>query len=114
MINRIKGDVMAVLKRLTKKKVESNAENKQGGEENLISKDMSDKYSKIHNLSPKQYEELLLLLEGYTLKKVAQKMNIKYSTANTHMTNLYKKLGVNTRAELIIQYRNLNYENKGE
>jgi DNA-binding CsgD family transcriptional regulator len=105
---------MAVLTRLTKKKAEGNAKKKQGGEQILINEDVNDKYFKIHNLSPKQYEEFLLLLEGYTLKKVAQKMNIKYSTANTHMTKLYKKLGVNTRAELIIQYRNLNYENKGE
>lgn len=56
-------------------------------------------------LTPRERELFLLLLEGYTLKESANKLSVKYSTANTHMTGLYKKLGVNTRAELIIRYR---------
>ncbi|NCU27142.1 response regulator transcription factor, partial [Candidatus Nomurabacteria bacterium] len=42
---------------------------------------------------------------GYTLKESADKLNLKYSTVNTHVTNLYRKLGVRSRAELIILYR---------
>ena len=30
---------------------------------------------------------------------------VQYSTANSHMTSLYRKLEVNSRAELIIRYR---------
>lgn len=62
----------------------------------------------ILRLTPREHELYLLLLEGYTLKESAKKLCIKYSTANTHMTGVYKKLGVNSRAELIIRYRNIN------
>lgn len=56
-------------------------------------------------LTLREREFFLLLLEGYTLKESAKRLNVKYSTANTHMTGIYKKLGVHSRAELIIQYR---------
>ncbi|MPL99638.1 hypothetical protein SDC9_45856 [bioreactor metagenome] len=56
-------------------------------------------------LTPREHELFLLLLEGYTLKESAKRLSVKYSTANTHMTGVYKKLNVNTRAELIIHYR---------
>jgi DNA-binding CsgD family transcriptional regulator len=65
----------------------------------------SGKQSKVAKLTPREHDLFLLLLEGYTLKESAQQLSIKYSTANTHMTGIYKKLGVNTRAELIINYR---------
>lgn len=106
---------MAVLKKFSKKRTATDSVNQERGENAKNgTTDFNDKQARMNNLSPKQYEEFLLLLEGYSLKNVAQKMNIKYSTANTHMTNLYKKLGVNTRAELIIQYRNLKFKNEGE
>ncbi len=57
-------------------------------------------------LTPRERDLFLLLLEGYTLKESANQLSVKYSTANTHMTGIYKKLGVNSRAELIIRYRN--------
>lgn len=56
-------------------------------------------------LTPREHELFLLLLEGYTLKECALKLSVKYSTANTHMTSIYKKLHVKSRAELIIHYR---------
>lgn len=62
-------------------------------------------------LTPRERNLFLLLLEGYTLKESAKKMDVKYSTANTHMTGIYKKLNVSSRAELIINYLNLSSEN---
>ena len=69
--------------------------------------DDSEKLGCISNLTPREKETYLLLLKGYTLKEVAEQLGIKYSTVNTYMTALYKKLFVNSRAELIINYRNL-------
>ena len=60
---------------------------------------------RISLLTPREHELFLLLLEGYTLKESAKQLSVKYSTANTHMTGIYKKLEVNSRAELIIRYR---------
>jgi len=63
-------------------------------------------------LTPRERELFLLLLEGYTLKESAKQLSVKYSTANTHMTGIYKKLDVHSRAELIIQYRDAVKTNK--
>ncbi|MGI6679675.1 MAG: helix-turn-helix transcriptional regulator [Dehalobacterium sp.] len=69
---------------------------------------LEDKQSKVGKLTPRERDLYLLLLEGFTLKECAKQLSIKYSTANTHMTAIYKKLGVNTRAELIINYRGID------
>ncbi len=74
----------------------------------------SGKQSKVANLTPREHDLFLLLLEGYTLKESAQQLSIKYSTANTHMTGIYKKLGVNTRAELIINYRMMDHSRESD
>lgn len=62
-------------------------------------------FQRLARLTPREHELFLLLLEGYTLKESAEQLRVKYSTANTHMTGIYKKLDVNSRAELIIRYR---------
>lgn len=66
-----------------------------------------DKLQRIALLTPKEHELYLLLLEGYTLKEASTILSVKYPTVNTHMTAMYRKLGVNTRAELIINYRGM-------
>nr|WP_300094227.1 LuxR C-terminal-related transcriptional regulator [Sedimentibacter sp.] len=67
----------------------------------------NERLERVARLTPREYQLYLLLLEGYSLRECADKLNVKYPTANTHMTSTYKKLGVNTRAELIIKYRDI-------
>lgn len=74
----------------------------------LEKQDTDGKKELIAHLTPREHELYLILLEGYTLKESAEQLLIKYSTANTHMTSIYKKLEVKSRAELIIKYRNIN------
>lgn len=62
-------------------------------------------------LTPREMDVFRLLLEGYTLQETANQLSVKYSTVNTHMTAIYKKLGVSSRAELIIRYRDFEKEN---
>ncbi len=61
-------------------------------------------------LTRREQEVFHLLVEGYTLRETAQRLGLKYSTVNTHMTGIYRKLGVNSRAELIIRYRDYDKE----
>lgn len=63
-------------------------------------------------LTPREMDVFRLLLEGYTLQESADQLGVKYSTVNTHMTAIYKKLGVSSRAELIIRYRDFEKENE--
>lgn len=62
-------------------------------------------------LTPREMDVFRLLLDGYTLQETANQLGVKYSTVNTHMTAIYKKLGVTSRAELIIRYRDFEQEN---
>ncbi|MDD4717523.1 MAG: LuxR C-terminal-related transcriptional regulator [Eubacteriales bacterium] len=64
-----------------------------------------EKAERLARLTRREKEVFELLVEGYTLKESADKLKLKYSTVNTHVTNLYRKLGVRSRAELIILYR---------
>ena len=64
-----------------------------------------EKNKLLENLTPRERETYSLLLEGYTLKEAALQLGIGYSTANTYQTAIYRKLHVNSRAELIINFR---------
>jgi len=56
-------------------------------------------------LSPKEIEVCELLLQGYTLRQSAAMIGISYSTVNTYCTNLYRKLDINSRTELILLFK---------
>lgn len=77
-------------------------------DEKQINMPQSDRQVRITKLTPREHELYLLLIEGVTLKESAKQLSIKYSTANTHMSGIYKKLGVNSRVEMIINYRGIN------
>ena len=66
---------------------------------------------RLKSLTAREYEAFLILVEGYTLKFCAEKMGVKYSTANTYQNAIYKKLGVNSRAKLIIEYKDIAKSN---
>ena len=74
---------------------------------NKIEDNKEKKFNNVSTLTQREFEMFHLLVEGYTLKECAAQLSIKYSTANTHMTSIYKKLEVNTKAELIIKYRGI-------
>ena len=56
------------------------------------------------NLSPREKEIAVLLLSGDTAKAVSVKLGISVHTANFHIKNIYKKLGINSRSELFLQF----------
>ncbi|NMC57718.1 MAG: helix-turn-helix transcriptional regulator [Eubacteriaceae bacterium] len=55
-----------------------------------------------YKLSPREIETCQKLLVGYTLKQIAAIMGISFSTVNTYCTSIYKKLSINSRAELMV------------
>ena len=66
-----------------------------------------DKEERVSSLTAREKDVYRLLIEGLMLKETAKELGIQYSTANSHMSAVYRKLNVNTRAELIINYRNI-------
>lgn len=52
------------------------------------------------NLTPRERSITSLLLKGDSMKIIAAKLSISQATVNTHMTNLYRKLNIQSRSEL--------------
>jgi len=56
------------------------------------------------NLTRREQEIFTLLLSGTAPKEIAYKLKISYPTVNFHSNNLYRKLGIQSRAELFAKY----------
>jgi NarL family two-component system response regulator LiaR len=54
------------------------------------------------HLTDRELEVLVLLAEGLTNQQTAQRLSISQSTLKFHMTNIYRKLGVQTRSEALV------------
>lgn len=52
-------------------------------------------------LSPREREVLFLLSKGRTIDYIHNELGISFNTAKTHIRNVYAKLGVHTRQELL-------------
>ncbi|HLG99408.1 MAG TPA: helix-turn-helix transcriptional regulator [Bryobacteraceae bacterium] len=55
-------------------------------------------------LSPRELEVCQLLVEGLAVKEVAARCNVSPKTAECHTRNLYKKLRVRSRVELVRRF----------
>ena len=57
-------------------------------------------------LSEREQEIFTMLLSGKEPKEIAGSLNISYSGVNYHIKNLFGKLGIQSRAEMMIRYLN--------
>lgn len=56
------------------------------------------------NLTPREWEVLALIAQGYTDKEVARSLFISTETARSHVKSIYKKLQVSTRRAAAVCY----------
>ena len=63
-------------------------------------------------LTPREKEVAALLLNGKDAKQIAGELKISIHTANFHIKNLYKKLGINSRSELFTRISSTNLSEK--
>lgn len=61
-------------------------------------------FSRYH-LTNREIEVCKLLLQGHTLRQISSILKIAYATVNTYYTSIYRKLNINSRAELILLFR---------
>lgn len=54
-------------------------------------------------LTPRETDVYLLLVEGNSLKRIAEELYVSENTLKTHRTNIYQKMGVESRQELLDQ-----------
>ena len=62
---------------------------------------VNDPKSSDYNLSEREKEVLLLLVEGYSYKMIASKMFIAIDTVRSHIKKIYEKLHVNSKSEAV-------------
>lgn len=58
-----------------------------------------------YRLTPRETDVFVLIAEGNTLKHIADALVLSENTIKRHRTNVYQKLGVNSRQELIDKTR---------
>jgi DNA-binding NarL/FixJ family response regulator len=54
-------------------------------------------------LTPRELEVLEMLAEGYSLSQLARRLHVSTSTAKTHTTRIYGKLGAANRAQAVME-----------
>ena len=59
-----------------------------------------------YNLTKRETEIVLLLIDGLSYKEIASRSFISMATLNTHVRNIYDKLGIHSRSEIAAKFRN--------
>jgi DNA-binding CsgD family transcriptional regulator len=63
--------------------------------------EVCDTVTKRFKLSPRESEVLVYLVKGRNAKHVSEKLFISESTVKTHISNIYRKVGVHSQQELL-------------
>jgi DNA-binding CsgD family transcriptional regulator len=63
-------------------------------------------------LTRREKETLFLLLKGHSMKEAAGELGVSVPTINTHINGIYKKFGVKSRPQLLLQYLYLLEQDK--
>lgn len=56
-------------------------------------------------LTNREKEMFVLLLEGYSMREIAERLHIGGQTVRNYASQIYEKLEVSSKTELIIKYR---------
>ncbi|MBA4747026.1 MAG: response regulator transcription factor [Muricauda sp.] len=59
----------------------------------------------LEKLTPQEQKIVNLMLENKTNKEIASELFVSVSTIKTHINNLYKKLGVSSREEMVVRFK---------
>lgn len=64
-------------------------------------------YPELKNLSNREFEVFAQLLTDKTQAQIAQELFVSHSAIHFHCKNIYKKLEINSRTQLLIKYKNI-------
>ncbi len=63
-----------------------------------------DAVKRLNSLTERETQILGFMLQGYSMPQIAEKLTISLNTVKTHGSNIYRKLDVNSRRELLLRY----------
>lgn len=69
---------------------------------------VQERLERLKALTPREREVCAHLLRGRKMKEIAGLLGVTYATVNFHCQGLYKKLCINSRAQLFVQYASLD------
>ena len=64
-------------------------------------------FPELCELSKRELEVFAELLTDKTQQQIADGMYISHSSVHFHCKNIYKKLGISSRKQLLIKYKNI-------
>jgi DNA-binding NarL/FixJ family response regulator len=67
----------------------------------LNKRKLSERIDERSGLSRQEIRIVHMLKEGFSYKEIAAVMNLSYHTVNQHIKNIYRKLNINSKFELI-------------
>lgn len=59
---------------------------------------------RLKSLSERETQVLGYIMQGYSMPQISDKLFISLNTVKTHSSNIYRKLDVNSRRELLLRY----------
>ncbi|HEX9060216.1 MAG TPA: helix-turn-helix transcriptional regulator [Clostridia bacterium] len=62
---------------------------------------LSDSFLELHAITAREKEIIELLMKGHTYNKIADELTISLTTVKKHVYNIYKKVGVKNKLELM-------------
>ena len=76
-------------------------------EADLADLEVDDSVIEELNISPREYEVLKLIAEGYSNQEIADRLFVTLSTVKTHSSSLFSKLDVKRRTQAIQKAKEL-------
>lgn len=55
-----------------------------------------------YNLSPREYEVLVLIAQGHSYQEIADQLHVSLSTIKTHASNIFSKMDVQRRTQAVM------------
>ncbi len=66
-----------------------------------------EKYPELAKLSKREFEVFAQLLTDKTQAQIAEELFISHSSVHFHCKNIYKKLTISSRKQLLIKYKDI-------
>lgn len=66
-----------------------------------------ENYPELSKLSKREFEVFAQLLTDKTQTQIAEELYITHSSVHFHCKNIYKKLDINSRKQLLIKYKGI-------